>query len=151
MAIAVNQRIRGIEIFRTIYFLPVITSTAIIAIVWTFLFDPDIGLLAYYLKFLGFTTQGWLRDPNYAMPAVILVSIWKNMGFNMVIFLAGLQSISESLYEAASIDGANSWHSFWYVTLPQLRPTLTFVIVMSMISSFQVFDQVYVMTRWSII
>jgi multiple sugar transport system permease protein len=147
VAIAVNQRIRGIEIFRTIYFLPVITSTAIIAIVWTFLFDPDIGLLAYYLKFLGFTTQGWLRDPNYAMPAVILVSIWKNMGFNMVIFLAGLQSISESLYEAASIDGANSWHSFWYVTLPQLRPTLTFVIVMSMISSFQVFDQVYVMTR----
>ncbi len=147
VAMAVNQKVRGVTIFRTIFFLPVITSTAIIAIVWAFLFDPDIGLLAYYLRFIGFTTQGWLRDPNYAMPAVILVSIWKNMGFNMVIFLAGLQGIPATLYEAASIDGANSWRSFWHITLPQLRPTMTFVIVMSLISSFQVFDQVYVMTR----
>lgn len=147
LAVAMNQKLLGERVFRTILFLPVITSTAIIAIVWTFLFDPDIGLLAYYLARIGFTTNAWLRVPEYAMPAIILVSIWKNLGFNMVIFLAGLQSIPASLYEAADMDGANRIQQFFYITLPQLMPTTTFVIVMSVISSFQVFDQVYVMTR----
>lgn len=146
IALAVNQKIRGINLFRTIYFLPAITSTAIIAIAWAFLFDPDIGLLAYYLGHIGFTTKGWLRHPDYAMTAVIAVSLWKNMGFNMVIFLAGLKEIPSSIYEAASIDGANAWQSFWSITLPQLRPIITFVVVTSLISSFQVFDQIYVMT-----
>ena len=147
LAVALNQKVMGVKVFRTILFLPVITSSAIIAIVWTFLFDPDIGLLAYYLSRIGFTSSAWLRDPHYAMPAIILVSLWKNLGFNMVIFLAGLQSIPMSLYEAASIDGANRIQQFFRITLPQLMPTTTFVVVMSVISSFQVFDQVYVMTR----
>ncbi len=146
LALALNEHLPGRNILRSIFFLPVIGSFAIIAIVWSFLLNPDIGLLSYWLKSLGLGPTNWLRDFRYALPAVMAVAIWKNAGFNMVIFLAGLQSIPETLYEAAKVDGATRWQRFRFVTLPQLRPTFIFVLVISVISSFQVFDQVYVMT-----
>ncbi len=146
LALALNERLPARGPLRSAIFLPVIASFAIIAIVWSFMLDPDIGLLSYWFKLAGLPTSAWLRDPNWAMPAVIMVSIWKNVGFNMVIFLAGLQGISETLYEAAKVDGASSWQRFWNVTLPQLRPTTIFVLIISVISAFQVFDPVYVMT-----
>ncbi len=145
-ALALNEKLRGRVVFRAIYFLPVIASFAIVAIVWRFLLNPDIGLLAYWFKLVGIPTRNWLRDARYAMPAVMMVSIWKNVGFNMVILLAGLQSIPEVYYEAAKVDGANRWRRFRSVTMPLLRPTWIFVLIISVISSFQVFDQVWVMT-----
>ena len=146
LALALNENLPGSKILRSIYFLPVIGSFAVIAIVWSFLLNPDIGLLSYWLKSFGLGPTNWLRDFHYALPAVMAVSIWKSVGFNMVIFLAGLQGISEVLYEAAKVDGANRWQQLRFVTLPQLRPTFIFVLVIAVIGSFQVFDQVYVMT-----
>ncbi len=147
LALLLNGRIRGRALLRAIFFLPVIGSFAVVAIIWTFLLDPDIGLLAYYFKAVGIPVSAWLRSTTWAMPAVILVGIWKNLGFTMVLFLAGLQGISPSLYDAAAVDGASPWAKFRYVTLPGLRHTLIFVVVIAVIGSFQVFDQVYVMTR----
>ncbi|WP_226984164.1 carbohydrate ABC transporter permease [Halothermothrix orenii] len=147
LALLVNTKIKGRNFFRMTYFLPAIASMSVIAIIWTFLLDPDIGIISYYLKLFGLNTYAWLRSVKWAMPAVILVGIWKNMGFNMVIFLAGLQGISDMYYEAAEIDGANKWQQFIHITLPLLKPTMTFVVIMSVITSFQVFDQVYVMTK----
>lgn len=147
LALLCNIALKGLSVFKAIYFLPVITSFAVISIIWGFLMDPDIGLLSYYLGRIGFVMPDMLRSTTWAMPAVILVAIWKNVGFNLVILLAGLQGISVSLYEAAKLDGANAVQRFWNVTLPSLRHTLLFVVIISVISSFQVFDQVYVMTR----
>lgn len=147
LALLCNQSLKGMSAFKAVYFLPVISSFAVISIIWGFLMDPDIGLISHYLNLMGFTTTGWLRSPTMAMPAIILVAIWKNIGFNMVIFLAGLQAISVSLYEAAKIDGANAFQRFWHITFPSLRHTMLFVVIISIIASFQVFDQVYVMTR----
>ncbi|HEX2909470.1 MAG TPA: sugar ABC transporter permease [Chloroflexia bacterium] len=146
LALALNRRLPGRALLRSAFFLPVIGSFAIVAIIWTFLLDPDIGLLSYWLAVMNIPVANWLRDPTWAMPAVIAVSVWKNLGFNMVIFLAGLQGISPSYYEAAAIDGASSWSRFWKITLPLLRPTALFVLVVSVIGAFQVFDPVYVMT-----
>lgn len=146
LALALNEKIPGRTIFRATFFVPVIASFAIVAIVWRFLLNPDIGLLAYWSREIGIPTRAWLRDARYAMPAVMLVSIWKNVGFNMVILLAGLQGIPDTFYEAAKVDGANRWQRFRHVTLPLLRPTWTFVLIISIIGSFQVFDQVWVMT-----
>ncbi len=146
VALALNEKLPGRPLLRAAFFLPVIASFAIIAIVWSFMLDPDIGLLTYWSKQIHLPTGNWLRDPQWAMPAVIIVSIWKSVGFNMVILLAGLQGIPEVYYEAAKIDGASSWQRFWHVTLPLLRPTGLFVLVVSVIGAFQVFDQVYVMT-----
>ncbi len=146
LALALNERIPGRSLYRAVFFLPVIASFAVVAIVWRFLLNPDIGLLAYWSREIGIPTRSWLRDARYAMPAVMIVSIWKNVGFNMVILLAGLQGIPEVYYEAAKVDGAGRWQRFRHVTLPLLRPTWTFVLIISIISSFQVFDQVWVMT-----
>jgi len=146
LALALNERIPGRTFFRAAFFLPVIASFAIVAIVWRFLLNPDIGLLAYWSREIGIPTRSWLRDARYAMPAVMIVSIWKNVGFNMVILLAGLQGIPDTYYEAAKVDGANRWQRFRYVTLPLLRPTWMFVLIITIIGSFQVFDQVWVMT-----
>ncbi|MBB6671854.1 carbohydrate ABC transporter permease [Cohnella nanjingensis] len=147
LAVLIKLPLRGMTFFKAIYFLPVISSFAVIAIIWSFLLDPDIGLLSYYLHEWGIPVKDWLRNPDWAMPAVIMVAVWKNIGFNMVIFLAGLQEIPESVYEASKLDGAGPVRRFWSVTLPMLRHTLLFVVIISVISSFQVFDQVYVMTR----
>ena len=146
LAMALNTALPGRTLLRAAFFLPVIASFAIIAIVWSFMLDPDIGLLAYWSRQIHLPTSAWLRDPTWAMPAVIVVSIWKSLGFNMVLFLAGLQGIPDTYYEAAAVDGATGWRRFWYVTLPLLRPTGLFVLVVSVIGAFQVFDQVYVMT-----
>lgn len=146
LALALNRALPGRALLRACFFLPVIASFAVIAIVWKFLLDPDIGVLAYWGQRLGLPAVNWLRSARTAMPAVMIVSIWKSIGFNMVIFLAGLQGISASLYEAATVDGASRWQQFWRITLPLLRPTTLFVLVISIISAFQVFDQVYVLT-----
>lgn len=146
LAIALNQRIRGIKLFRAVYFLPVISSTVAVAVVWQWWYNPEFGLINYLLYLVGIEGPKWLTSITWAMPAVIIMSIWKNLGFNMLLFLAGLQGIPEVYYEAARIDGANWWQQFVKITLPLLSPTTLFVTVMSLINSFQVFDQVYIMT-----
>ncbi len=118
-----------------------------VAVVWRYLYHPHYGLLNYGLSLLGLGPIDWLGDPNWAMPAIILLAIWKNFGYNMIIFIAGLQSIPEHLYEAARIDGANAWRQFWHVTLPMLSPTFLFVGIITMIGYFQLFAEPYVMTQ----
>jgi len=147
LAIALNQKILGIRFFRGAYFLPVITSAVAVGIVWQWLYNPDFGLFNYLLRLIDIRGPNWLTSTKWAMPAVILVSIWKGLGFNMIIFLAGLQEIPDVYYEAAEIDGANRFAKFLYITLPLLTPTTLFVVVMSIISSFQSFDLIYIMTR----
>jgi multiple sugar transport system permease protein len=146
-ALALSRPIRARAAFRAAFFLPVVSSFAVVAIVWQFLLNPDIGSIAYWSGRLGLPSAAWLTSPVWALPAVIMVGIWKNLGFNMVILLAGLMGIPPTYYEAAAIDGAGSVTQFFQITLPLLRPTALFVLVMSVVGSFQVFDQVYVMTR----
>lgn len=146
LALAVNNRLKGISIFRTIYFIPVVVSTISAALVWKWILQPEMGALNTVLKFFGLPTPMWLGDPKTALLSVALVAIWLGAGYNMVIFLAGLKSIPAHLYDAAAIDGAVKFKAFWYVTLPLLMPTMLFVLVMAVIGSFQVFGQVFVMT-----
>jgi multiple sugar transport system permease protein len=146
LALALNQGLRGTIIYRTLYFLPVVTSAVAIAFIWKWLYNPDYGLLNWVLSLFNSTGPDWLNDPNWAMPSIGVAAAWKGMGYNMVIFLAGLQAIPAHLYEAAKIDGASTWKRFVHITLPLLSPSLFFVAVISVIGSFQVFDQVYVMT-----
>lgn len=143
LAAILNSKIRGAEFYKTAYFLPFITPMIVVGVVWEWIFDPNIGLLN---KVLHMNIQ-WLYDPHWAMPALILISVWKLIGYNMVIFLSGFASISESLFEAAKIDGANSFQTFKNVTVPLLSPTIFFVIIITAISSFQVFDLIYLMTQ----
>ncbi len=147
VALAVSRRTFFTTFCRSVFFLPAIGSMTIISIIWTFLLDNNIGIIAHYLNLLGIPTIAWLQDPVWAMPAIMMVSIWKSFGFNMVIILAGLLGIPESYYESASIDGAKRVTQFFKITLPMLIPTLGFVLITSIISSFQVFDQVFVMTK----
>lgn len=147
IAIIMNQKLRGITIFRTFMYLPVISPSIAAALVWALIYNTDFGILNYFLSFLGIKGPKWLASTKWAMPAVIIYSIWKGLGYNMVIYLAGLQGIPESLYEAAKIDGATSWTLFRYITLPMLSPTTFFLIVMGIIGGFRVFDVVYVMTK----
>ena len=147
-ALLVNAKlVRFKSFFRTIFFLPVVTTLVAIAVVWRYLYHPRYGLLNYALGLLGIDPIDWLGDPNWAMPAIILLAVWKNFGFNMIIFIAGLQSIPEHLYEAARIDGANTWQQLRFVTLPMLGPTFLFVAIMTMIGYLQLFAEPYVMTQ----
>ena len=146
-ALALNEKIRGKAFFRAVFFLPVIVSFAVEAIIWRFLLDPDLGMLSYYANLLHLPMTGGLRSTTWALPTVILVSVWRAFGYNMVILLAGLQGVPETYYEAAKVDGTNRVQRFLYITLPLMRPALTFALVNSVISSLQVFDQIYVMTR----
>jgi multiple sugar transport system permease protein len=147
-ALLINSKlIRFKGIFRTAFFVPVVTTLVAVAVVWRYLYHPHYGLLNYGLGLVGLDPIDWLGDPNWAMPAIILLAIWKNFGYNMIIFIAGLQSIPEQLYEAARIDGANAWHQFWHVTLPMLSPTFLFVGIITMIGYFQLFAEPYVMTQ----
>jgi multiple sugar transport system permease protein len=134
-------------LFRTLLFLPVVTTLVAVAVVWRYAFHPRIGLLNGLLAGLGLGPVDWLGDPHWAMPAIIVMTIWKNFGFNMVIFVAGLQSIPEQLYEAARIDGAGTWARFRFVTVPMLAPTLLFVGIMTLIGDLQLFAEPYVMTQ----
>lgn len=149
LAVAVMVKRRGwlSGFCKSVYFIPAICSMTIVSIVWSFLVNPDIGMFSYWFQLLGFEPINVLNSPTWAMPAVILVGVWKNFGFNMVILLAGLNGIDESYYEAANIDGASEWQKFTRITIPMLMPTLSFAVVNCIIGSFQVFDQVYVMTK----
>ena len=133
--------------FRTVYFAPVVTTLVAVAVVWRYMLNTRYGLLNYALGGLGIAPVDWLGDPAWAMPAIIIMAVWKNFGYNMVIFVAGLQNIPADLYEAAELDGAKAWHRFRHVTLPMLRPTLLFVSVISLIGYFQLFAEPYVMTQ----
>ncbi|XID93848.1 carbohydrate ABC transporter permease [Paenibacillaceae bacterium WGS1546] len=145
-ALLLNRKMRFTTLYRTAFFLPVITSTVAIATVWKWLYNTDYGLINSILGNLGWYQPPWLASERWALFSVIIMSVWKNIGFNMVIFLAGLQGISPSLYEAAKIDGAGAFKRFVYITVPMLRHTTVFVVIMAVIGSFQVFDQVFVMT-----
>jgi len=147
-ALLVNSKLMKFKgLFRTIYFAPVVTTLVAVAIVWRFIYHPRFGLLNYLLGFIGIHPIDWLGDPFWAMPAIILMSVWKGFGYNMVIFVAGLQNIPDELYEAARIDGAGAWRQFRDITLPMLLPTTLFISVITMINSFQLFAEPYVMTQ----
>jgi multiple sugar transport system permease protein len=147
-ALLVNHRLTRFQgVFRTLLFLPVVTTLVAVAVVWRYLYHPRYGFLNYVLGLAGLPPIEWLGDPDWAMPAIILMAVWKNFGFNMVVFIAGLQSIPHRLYEAAEIDGADGWSQFRYITLPTLAPTFLFVTVITLIGYFQLFAEPYVMTQ----
>jgi multiple sugar transport system permease protein len=147
-ALMINARlVRFKALFRVVYFLPVMTALVAVAVVWRYLYHPRYGLLNYGLGLLGIAPLDWLGNPWLAMPALILMAIWKNFGYNMIIFIAGLQAIPEQLYDSAKMDGAGRLQQLRYVTLPMLAPTFLFVGVLTMIGSFQLFAEPYVMTQ----
>ena len=149
LAMLLNNKLKGIYTFRAIYYLPAITSGVAISLLWRWLFHPDLGLINKALTIIGFSQSmcpKWLTDPHWAMPAIIIMSVWGGLGGSMLIYLAGLQGIPEQLYEACELDGANPWQKFWNVTLPMLSPTIFFNLIMAIIGSFQVFVTVFIMT-----
>jgi multiple sugar transport system permease protein len=146
-AMLLNARLVRLKgFFRTVYFAPVVTTMVAVAVVWRYLYHPRFGLLNQILALVGVGPVNWLGDPHIAMPAIILMAVWKNFGYNMIIFVAGLQSIPTSIYEAALVDGAGPWQQFRRITLPALRPTLVFVGIITMIGYFQLFTEPYVLT-----
>ncbi len=147
LALALNQTIRGIAWIRTAYFLPVVTSTIAIALVWQWIYAPDAGLLNQVLGVFGIESQRWLSNPTLAMPSIVAMSVWQGLGTDVIIFLAGLQAIPVELLDAASVDGAGRWARFRNIVLPLLTPSIFFTGVLSMIGSFQVFDQIFVLSR----
>ena len=147
LALALNTKIKAVGIYRTIYFLPYISSTIAISLVWKWIMHPDFGILNGFLGLFGVPRLGWLQDRNMALFSVALVAIWHSAGYNMTIFLAGLKGIPKTYYEASEIDGASYWQRFRHITFPLLTPTLFFVLILSLIGSFQVFNLVYIMTQ----
>lgn len=148
LSVLVNQQLRGIIFFRSIYFLPVVSSTVAVAMVWGWLYNPQFGLINYLLyALLHINGPNWLSSTQWALPALVIMAVWKSLGYNMVIFLAGLQGIPPELYEAAKIDGAGRLQQLLRITAPLLSPTTFFVVVITIIGSFQIFDQTYVMTQ----
>ncbi|MGH2559638.1 MAG: carbohydrate ABC transporter permease [Thermomicrobiales bacterium] len=146
IANGLNANIRFATVYRAIYFLPSVTSAVAIALVWAWLYNPDFGLINLALDQLGIRGPAWTASVDWAMPSLIIVSAWAGLGYNAVIFLAGLKSIPKEFYEAAKIDGANGWQRYWDITLPMLSPTIFFVLVVATIGSFQVFNIVYLLT-----
>jgi multiple sugar transport system permease protein len=146
LAMLLNVKIRGSYTFRVIYYLPAVTSGVAISLLWRWLFNPDIGLINYFLSWFGIEPLGWLTSTTWALPAVMIMSVWGSLGGPMLIYLAGLQGIPDQLYEAADLDGANLWQRFRHVTIPMLSPAIFFNLIMAVIGSFQVFTAVYVMT-----
>jgi len=151
VALLLNRHLKGLTLFRTLFFMPVVFPLSLVAVVWVLIFAPGAnGMLNALLETISFGAwqpHDFLHDPVLALPAIMLTSIWQGMGFQMVIILAGLQGIPHELYEAAAIDGASRWHQFWRVTLPQLRNTLIFVMLVTTILAFRLFDQVQIMTQ----
>lgn len=143
LACIINNKIKGADFFKTTYFLPFVTPMIVIGIIWEWIFDPNIGCLNHLLHL----HINWLYDTNFAMPALIIVSVWKLIGYNMILFLTGLSTINQELLEASKIDGANAYNTFKHVTIPLLSPTIFFVTIITAITSFQVFDLIYVMTQ----
>jgi sn-glycerol 3-phosphate transport system permease protein len=146
LALLINQRIRVLAVYRALLFYPTMVPMAAAAMIWLWILTPNYGLLNYYGKWLGLPDIHWLGHSRLALWALVLVGVWKRVGYYMVIYLAGLQVIPEHLYEAAIIEGANPWNRFWRVTFPLLSPTTFFVAIMAVIDSFQAIDQVYLMT-----
>jgi multiple sugar transport system permease protein len=146
LAMAMNQKLAGISIFRAICFLPAITSTVVLALLWSWIYYPDFGVLDYLLSRVGLPAIPWLTSSKWAMPALIILAIWSGVGYYMTIILAGLQGIPQELYDAAKVDGAGPWPCFRHVTIPMLSPVLFFVVVLALIWSFQVFAASYIMT-----
>lgn len=147
IAIVLNRPLRGLAIYRTAFFLPTITSLVAVSIVWLWIYHPDVGLMNYILKMFGLSSVRWLNAPQSAMPALIILGIWRGLGYNIIIYLAGLQNIPQHLYEAAKIDGANRWQLFRHITWPLLTPTSFFILIIAIINSFQSFTQIHVMTQ----
>jgi multiple sugar transport system permease protein len=147
LAVALNRAIRGISFIRTMYFLPLVTSAIAVGLVWARIYSPANGLLNQVLAAFGQPPQKWISDPFWAMPAIVAMSVWQGLPASTIIFLAGLQAIPTSLLDAASVDGAGRWARFRHVTLPLLTPSLFFTVILSLIGSFQVFDQVFVLSR----
>jgi multiple sugar transport system permease protein len=147
LALLVNQKVRGAILYRSLYFFPVVTSDVAIAVVWSWMFSTHFGFINTVLESVGIPGLKWLSSTKWAMPAVAIVNIWFRLGYNMILYLAGLQGIPEQLYEVADIDGAGTWRKFWHVTLPLLTPTTFFLLVISVIQSFQVFGLIYIMTE----
>jgi multiple sugar transport system permease protein len=147
-ALLLNAKLVKLKaLFRFLYFAPVVTTLVAVAVVWRFIYHPRFGMLNWLLSVFGVDAIDWLGDPHWAMPAIILLAVWKGFGYNMIIFIAGLQNIPTSLYEAASIDGAGGWQRFRFITLPMLAPTTLFITVITMIGYFQLFAEPYVMTQ----
>ncbi|WP_285240540.1 sugar ABC transporter permease [Pseudarthrobacter sp. MEB009] len=148
LAMLLNRKLKGIGFFRVAIFFPYITSLVAVAVVWNMLFSPDNGPINQFLNAIGIAeAPGWTSSSDWAMPAVIITSVWRDMGYYMILYLAGLQAVPTELYEAAEVDGASGWQRFWNVTIPSLRPTTFFVVVMLTVSSFKVFDLIVVMTN----
>lgn len=147
LAIAMNQKLRGIVFFRTIFFLPTITSSVAISLMWLWIYNPEFGVLNFLLRQFDIRGPAWLSSTTWAMPAVIIMSVWRGLGYNMIIYLAGLQGIPDVYYEAAEIDGAGWWAKFWYITVPLLTPTTFLLLILGVIGAFQVFEYTYVMTQ----
>ncbi len=147
LALLVNEKLAGIGIVRTVFFVPVIVSMVSAAFVWKWMFNSQFGVFNFLLGLFRIPAPLWLDDPRWAMPAIILMTVWKNVGYNMVIFLAGLKNVPGELYSAARIDGAGPRHRFFQITLPLLSPTTFFVVIVTLINSFLVFEQSYVMTN----
>lgn len=147
LALLVDLKLRGRQFVRSLVFAPTVISGAAVGLVWIYIFDPRYGLLKLLLGLIGIGSPNWLLDRNWAMLAVLIVYIWKNVGYSTVIYLAGLQNIPSQLYEAAAIDGANAWQRFWRITMPMLSPITFFILVTSILGLFQSFDIIFVMTR----
>jgi multiple sugar transport system permease protein len=147
LAVAINQKIKFKNFYQAIFFMPAVTSVVAISVIWKWLFAGEkYGLINHWLLKVGINPIDWLMSPTWTLPAIIIMSIWAGLGYNMILLLAGLQTIPQTFYEAADIDGAGTWGKFWNITLPLLRPALLFAVIMSMINSFQLFEQVYIMT-----
>ena len=146
VAFLLNKKIAGKKFLRAAFFTPVIISSVAAAVIWRWVFDPNLGLVNYAIQALGFSAVNWFNEPAAAMTALVIVGVWKSFGVNMILFAAGLSGIPEHYYEAAEIDGAGAWGKFWRITVPLLSPTTLFILVLSIIGSFQVFDLVYVLT-----
>jgi multiple sugar transport system permease protein len=147
LAIAIDQKIKFKSFYKSIFFMPTVTSVVAISVIWRWLFaGGKYGLINYWLIKMGLNPIDWLMSPTWTLPAIMIMSIWAGLGYNMILLLTGLQTIPQTFYEAAEIDGAGSWHKFWHITLPLLKPTLLFAVIISMINSFQLFEQVYIMT-----
>ncbi len=146
VAYGLSRKIKGLSFFRTVYFLPVVTSVNAVAMIWLWIYHPDAGILNWFLGLFGVSPHKWLLDPVLAMPAVILMSIWKSLGYNIIIFLVGILSIPGEYYEAAQIDGASGFQIFRHITLPLVMPAIFFVSLVSLIGSFQTFTQIYMLT-----
>ena len=146
VSLLLSKKVKGIGVYRTAFFLPLALSPAMAAVVWLFLLNPNVGYLNYLLSLVGIRGPHWRTDPTWALPALIMVTVWKELGFNTIVFVAGLQNVSDDLYEAAEIDGARSWARFRYITIPMISPTIFFLFVTAIIRSFEGFGAVDMLT-----